>query len=533
MYSLARDLEREGRIEAAGILYREVAVGIPNADVSPHGISQNSIEGIRARSRERLEILTGRGGGFLDTLDFHGRALSRSSLGSSLLSMFAAGAVAPFGRLFGGILFRNLVSGRPLRALAYFSGFAAEVSTFCALERGIRTLSGEELEWSGEAVGHELISTALTFGALHGSGFVSRGLARNFFPASRVGQGVLTQAGMLFGVFTGHGLSILGNFRPEQDAGAFFAEGIALWAQYNAAGAVLRFISRGRLEALNLRAERYVSASASREAFDYRHPLLRPMWFFLGAGGIGGDGPGPGGGPRRSTPNILQEGTSSNQTRDSSIRFYRSEADPSGRSRWIRVEHASGSSEAREAADGFGEELILKMAGPEDARPLAEYMNLHVGESGQAGMPRFAFYSSINPEKMAGSLVERWGRDLQSPGWGRAWLLWDSSNSRIIGHLELRGSTVPQSLHRATLSMGLLKAFTGQGLGQVLLESAVEWSRDQRSLSWIDLGVFAENLPARKLYRRMGFQELGMRPDEFRLEDGTSIDGIFMTKRIR
>ena len=77
--------------------------------------------------------------------------------------------------------------------------------------------------------------------------------------------------------------------------------------------------------------------------------------------------------------------------------------------------------------------------------------------------------------------------------------------------------------------MGIQRAFTGQGHGQRLIEVAVRWARDEAKLAWIDLGVFAHNLPARKLYRRMGFVEQGLHRDAFRLDAGLSVDDIQMT----
>jgi RimJ/RimL family protein N-acetyltransferase len=88
-------------------------------------------------------------------------------------------------------------------------------------------------------------------------------------------------------------------------------------------------------------------------------------------------------------------------------------------------------------------------------------------------------------------------------------------------------------LHRALLGMGIERPFTGKGNGRRLMEAAIAWARDTRRLSWIDLGVFANNVPARKLYARMGFVEIGMRRDAFRVDDGVSVDDISMTLELR
>jgi ribosomal protein S18 acetylase RimI-like enzyme len=60
----------------------------------------------------------------------------------------------------------------------------------------------------------------------------------------------------------------------------------------------------------------------------------------------------------------------------------------------------------------------------------------------------------------------------------------------------------------------------------------VAWARSEAKLLWIDLGVFATNTPARKLYTRMGFVELGFRRDAFRVLEGVPIDDVQMTLKL-
>jgi GNAT superfamily N-acetyltransferase len=46
----------------------------------------------------------------------------------------------------------------------------------------------------------------------------------------------------------------------------------------------------------------------------------------------------------------------------------------------------------------------------------------------------------------------------------------------------------------------------GRGVGRALLEKAEEWARG-RGYRWLTLSVFAENLRAREVYRRLGYGE--------------------------
>jgi RimJ/RimL family protein N-acetyltransferase len=163
-----------------------------------------------------------------------------------------------------------------------------------------------------------------------------------------------------------------------------------------------------------------------------------------------------------------------------------------------------------------------------DARAFAEHLAGHVAESGRDGSPHFAATNFVDRDDLRDAALVRWGRSLREPLWGRAWGLWDGTPSRIVGHLELRGGRVDAELHRAVLSMGLQRRYTGRGFGRALLETAIAWARDEAHLATLELGVFSGNDRARRLYERVGFFEIGVRHDAFRLEDDTRVDDVLM-----
>jgi ribosomal protein S18 acetylase RimI-like enzyme len=103
----------------------------------------------------------------------------------------------------------------------------------------------------------------------------------------------------------------------------------------------------------------------------------------------------------------------------------------------------------------------------------------------------------------------------------------------IHGTIQLRHSPRLEScLHRALLAMGIERSHRAQGWGRQLLEAALGWAQAQPSLDWIDLGVFENNAPARALYSRFGFREVGRREDLFRAF-GVKITDIEMVLKLR
>jgi ribosomal protein S18 acetylase RimI-like enzyme len=77
------------------------------------------------------------------------------------------------------------------------------------------------------------------------------------------------------------------------------------------------------------------------------------------------------------------------------------------------------------------------------------------------------------------------------------------------------------------MAMGIERDFRGQGWGGRLLQTALDWARAETTLAWVDLGVFEHNAPARALYRKFGFKEVGRREDLFRVH-GVRITDIQM-----
>lgn len=175
------------------------------------------------------------------------------------------------------------------------------------------------------------------------------------------------------------------------------------------------------------------------------------------------------------------------------------------------------------------EQLPIRLAGRADVEAYADHVTRHAAESGQDGMPHFALARTTDRQGVIAGALERWDRSLREILWGRTFLMLDTTTGEVVGHLELRGGRVLAEMHRATLGMGLERAYTKQGHGGRLISTATEWARDRVGLSWIDLGVFENNEPARKLYRRMGFVEAGVRTDAFRLDTGVVVTDISMS----
>ena len=83
--------------------------------------------------------------------------------------------------------------------------------------------------------------------------------------------------------------------------------------------------------------------------------------------------------------------------------------------------------------------------------------------------------------------------------------------------------------HRASLGISIKKKAWGLGLGTVLMERALQQAKEN-GFTQVELGVFADNERAQRLYQKLGFAEMGCIPKAFYLKDGTFRDEIQMIK---
>ena len=85
--------------------------------------------------------------------------------------------------------------------------------------------------------------------------------------------------------------------------------------------------------------------------------------------------------------------------------------------------------------------------------------------------------------------------------------------------------------HRAGIGIAGRKEYWGLGLGTLLMERALALAAEL-GYAQAELGVYADNPKAIRLYEKFGFVRMGRIPGAFRLKDGTMIDEILMVKEL-
>ena len=150
------------------------------------------------------------------------------------------------------------------------------------------------------------------------------------------------------------------------------------------------------------------------------------------------------------------------------------------------------------------------------------------GRDGDILFEPYSIHHQHDPVEMKKRTEEAIKATVGSQGWRRFWAL--EVEGVMRGDISLGGSGFPATSHRVQLGMGIERAYRGQGHGKKMIQTAIDWSREQK-FTWLDLRVFAHNAPARALYTKMGFTEVGTMVDLFRIDD-QSIDDVMMVLKL-
>jgi RimJ/RimL family protein N-acetyltransferase len=100
--------------------------------------------------------------------------------------------------------------------------------------------------------------------------------------------------------------------------------------------------------------------------------------------------------------------------------------------------------------------------------------------------------------------------------------------NELIGYLGAYGGNFQRNRHSVYLVVGILQAYTGQGVGAQFFKALEEWALT-RDIHRLELTVMAHNNRAMRLYRKMGFETEGIKKDSLKI-NGKYVDEYYMVK---
>jgi RimJ/RimL family protein N-acetyltransferase len=107
-------------------------------------------------------------------------------------------------------------------------------------------------------------------------------------------------------------------------------------------------------------------------------------------------------------------------------------------------------------------------------------------------------------------------------------LLIAEMDNSVVGLLFFIPNTKKKILHTGEFGVSVHPAYQGQRIGRLLVETLLEWARQNVQIEKVFLQVFATNANAIKLYKALGFIEEGRHIKAIKQVDGTYVDIIQM-----
>ena len=101
---------------------------------------------------------------------------------------------------------------------------------------------------------------------------------------------------------------------------------------------------------------------------------------------------------------------------------------------------------------------------------------------------------------------------------------------RVVGNAIVERNRVARYRHRAEISLTVVKEFWGMGVGTRLMEMMVEFAR-KVGIEILYLEARADNERALSLYRRFGFERVGVYKSFFKI-NGEYFDAELMTLKL-
>lgn len=96
----------------------------------------------------------------------------------------------------------------------------------------------------------------------------------------------------------------------------------------------------------------------------------------------------------------------------------------------------------------------------------------------------------------------------------------------LVGFIAATGGGLRRNRYTADVAVGVLQAFSGQGIAARLFEALETWA-EERGLRRLELTVMAHNERAIRLCEKLGYELEGTRRDALR------IDGVFVDEQYR
>lgn len=99
----------------------------------------------------------------------------------------------------------------------------------------------------------------------------------------------------------------------------------------------------------------------------------------------------------------------------------------------------------------------------------------------------------------------------------------------VVGLIDFSNGGRERISHTGDFGMSVDKRFRGIGIGEILLQSLIDWAKQTGKIENVNLSVHSDNDRAFTLYKKLGFAVQGVRKNDLKYGD-TYINTILMGK---
>ena len=165
-----------------------------------------------------------------------------------------------------------------------------------------------------------------------------------------------------------------------------------------------------------------------------------------------------------------------------------------------------------------GNELLIRKAEKKDAQKILYYLNVVGGESDNLLFGADGFTMSVEQEEQ---YIEQMNNSQTST------LIIGLIDSKIVSTGSISSPSIERISHQCDIAISVLKEFWDIGIGTCMMNEIINFVKHSKKLEIVHLGVKADNIRAIALYKKMGFQEIGLYPRFFKI-NGKYYDEILM-----
>ncbi|WP_062057231.1 GNAT family N-acetyltransferase [Aquimarina longa] len=167
-----------------------------------------------------------------------------------------------------------------------------------------------------------------------------------------------------------------------------------------------------------------------------------------------------------------------------------------------------------------GHTLIIREATPEDAEQLVALKLQYLKNTDTIPLFDYEYPNTVEDET---NLIIKMHQQTN------CLLLVAENNGNLVGNIDLTGSWRKKMQHTAMVGMGIHTEWQHQGIGTLLLQNVLAWTKWTQIIKTIWLEVYETNITGIALYKKMGFIPSGCIHNFF-LEKEKYIDKITMSK---